>query len=287
MSNLMRKIWHKALQLRPQKVVRADIVTVRQEDLLERRFAFITGGTSGIGLAIAKAFINAGASVAIAARNEEKLDLAIGELSALLREGQRVAKVKIDCTNTESFEKIITSAEKDIQCECFDILVNNAGTGGGMWGSCNYSDFDKVMNTNLRSAFFLSHEFAKRMRSHKKSGNILNIVSSSGIRPANSAYMLSKWGLRGLTVGLAKTLIKYGIVVNGIAPGPTATPMLNTDSDNVYLPSNPTGRFALPEEIANFAVMLCSEAGRMIVGDIVYMTGGSGITTFDDIKYDF
>lgn len=283
----MHKIWHKILQLRPQKVIRANIVTVRQENLLKGRYAFVTGGTSGIGLAIAKAFVNAGASVAIAARSDEKLDLAISELSALLREGQRVTKVRIDCTNTDSFEKALSTAEDSIKCECFDILVNNAGTGGGVWGACTCSDFDKVINTNLRGAFFLSHKFAQRMREHKKSGNILNIVSSSGIRPANSAYMLSKWGLRGLTVGLAKTLIKYGIVVNGIAPGPTATPMLGTDSNNVYLPSNPAGRFALPEEIANFAVMLCSEAGRMIVGDIVYMTGGSGITTFDDIKYDF
>lgn len=286
-KSIARKIWHAILLLRPQTIVKANIVSVRQEDLLTGRTAFITGGTSGIGLAIAKAFLESGASVAIAARNEEKLDSAAKELATSVKEGQRLIKVQLDCAKTETFEDVVAAAEKEMGCACFDILVNNAGTGGGSWGHCETADYDKVMNTNLRGAFFLSQVLANRMRDNKKEGNILNIASSSSVRPANSAYMLSKWGIRGLTVGLAKTLTKHGIVVNGIAPGPTATPMLGTDADNIYLPTNPSGRYALPEEIANFAVMLCSNAGRMIVGDIIYMTGGSGVTTFDDIKYDF
>ena len=92
--------------------------------------------------------------------------------------------------------------------------------------------------------------------------------------------------MRGYTLGLAKTLIKHGIVVNGLAPGPTATPMLiKNENPNLSLPNNPSGRYALPEEIANMAVVLTSGIGRMIVGDIVYITGGAGVITFDDINY--
>ena len=86
---------------------------------------------------------------------------------------------------------------------------------------------------------------------------------------------------------MAKSLIPYGIVVNGIAPGPTATPMLNMSSKNIHFPQNPSGRLALPEEIANMAVVLTSPLGRMVVGDILYMTGGAGVITYDDAIYDF
>jgi 3-oxoacyl-[acyl-carrier protein] reductase len=126
------------------------------------------------------------------------------------------------------------------------------------------------------------------MKENKITGNILNIISSSGLRPAASAYTLSKWGVRGLTLGLAKSLIPYDIVVNGLAPGPTATPMLMKDgSEEIGHTSNPLGRYAMPEEIANMAVVLTSGMGRTVVGDIVYMTGGAGIITFDDMDYKF
>lgn len=126
------------------------------------------------------------------------------------------------------------------------------------------------------------------MKDHNIKGNILNISSSSGIRPAVSAYALSKWGIQGLTLGLAKSLAPYGIVVNSIAPGPTATPMLlGNDIQNINRPRLPSGRYAMPCEIANMAVMLVSEMGRTIVGDTIYMTGGAGLITFDDIDYTF
>lgn len=286
-KTIFRNLWHALLQLRPRKITKATIVSVSQDALLSKKYAFITGGTSGIGFAIAKAFLQAGASVVIASRGKEKLNEAVSSLSSMLKDGQSVKSIVLDCACVSSFDSVLDEAEKSIGCKCFDILVNNAGTGGGVWGHCAESDYDRVMDTNLKGCFFLSQSVATRMRNEGIKGNILNVASSSSLRPANSAYTLSKWGVRGLTVGLAKTLIKYGIVVNGIAPGPTATPMLAHDSNDIYLPTNPSGRYALPEEIANFAVMLCSDAGRMVVGDVLYMTGGSGVTTFDDLIYDF
>ena len=100
--------------------------------------------------------------------------------------------------------------------------------------------------------------------------------------------MLSKWGIRGLTMGLAKVLIPHGIVVNGVAPGPTSTPMLREDDDSdMPLATNPTGRWGHPVEIANMAVILVSDMSRLIVGDIIYMTGGAGLITQDDINFTF
>lgn len=118
--------------------------------------------------------------------------------------------------------------------------------------------------------------------------NILNIASSSSLRPAISPYTLSKWGIRGLTLGLAKSLIPYNIVVNALAPGPTATPMLlPQSSESIDLPTSPANRYATADEIANMAVMLVSDIGRMIIGDCIYMTGGAGVITYDDMSYEF
>lgn len=267
--------------------IHANISVLGTNELLKGRTALITGGTSGIGLAIAQSFLNSGASVIITGRNQEKLDNAIAELSSVTTEGS-IKAIVMDNQNVSelpaTFGKIVEMTEH----KRVDILVNNAGVMGGHISGCDESVYDAVMDTNLKGTFFLSRIVAKHMIEKKIPGNILNIASASSLRPANSAYILSKWGMRALTQGLAKSLIPYGITVNAIAPGPTATPMLKkTASDDLRLPQNPLGRFALPEEIANMAVILTSDMGRTIVGDVIYMTGGGALLTLDDVKYTF
>ena len=173
-------------------------------------------------------------------------------------------------------------------CGKLEILVNNAGViSGGIFGNFENVGFDKTIETNLKAPAILSEIVAKYMIEKQISGNILNICSSSSLRPAISPYTISKWGLRGLTLGMAKTLIPHNIVVNGLAPGPTATEMLvHDDYDGIELKSNPAGRYATAEEIANMAVVLVSSLGRMVVGDIIYMTGGAGLITYDDMSYE-
>lgn len=145
------------------------------------------------------------------------------------------------------------------------------------------------MDTNLKGVFFLSQIVGHYFRDNQIKGNILNIASSSSLRPAASAYTLSKWGIRGLTVGLAKALAPFGITVNGLAPGQTATPMLIKDErgGDLHCPGVPIQRYVLPEEIANMAVILVSDMGRAIMGDIVYMTGGAGVFSNDDMNFWF
>ena len=266
-----------------KKILRKCKVTVNEPvyipllsgELLKGKTVLVTGGTGGIGQAIADRCIQNGANVIITGRNQKKLsDLAekIGAIPFVL-----------DIQNVADIE---TSFDELIQKYKVDILINNAGTqAGNFLGNTDEKDFDKTLSVNLKGTYFCCQVFSNYLIKNGIKGNILNISSVSGCRPAISPYMVSKWGITGLTEGLAKKLIKYGIVVNGIAPGPVATEMIKSDGSDLNYENAPAGRYSDPNEIANLAVFLISDMGRMIVGDTVYITGGCGNLTFDDIKY--
>lgn len=261
--------------------------TLPKNELLKGRCALVTGGTSGIGLSIARAFLEAGANVIITGRSRERLDKAIIKLSSEIK----VFGLELNNTDVQTFddkfEEVLAAVQKE-GINQIDILVNNAGVNYKGMPNATEEEYNQVMDTNLKGAFFLSQLFGKYLVSNNIKGNILNIASASSLRPADSAYILSKWGLRGLTLGLAKSLGPYGITVNGIAPGPTATPMMiKEEGTSMTLDRIPLGRYIIPEEIANMAVILVSDMGRSIMGDIVYMTGGAGLLTYDDMKYSF
>lgn len=167
--------------------------------------------------------------------------------------------------------------------DCFpekqiDILVNSAGvTIHKDFFDITEEDFDRVMGINARGMFFVSRSVASVMKKQGK-GHILNITSSSALRPAWNPYQISKWAEHGMTLGMADKLLPYGITVNAIAPGPTATPMLGNDkADDIFKPDSPVERYARPEEIASLAVYMVSDFSNLIVGDTVYITGGSGV----------
>lgn len=272
----------------PPPVVKAEIHTLSQNELLCGRNALITGGTSGIGLEIAKSFLNAGATVVITGRNEERLESACKKIISINNEWEkRIFSIVMDVSNVNEleviFNRIITIVGK------IDILVNNAGIDYGHINTCDEFTFNAIMNTNIKGVFFLSRIVAKHMIEKKIKGNILNVCSSCSILPANSAYSLSKWSLRGLTEGLARMLIPYDIVVNGIAPGMTATPLVKkkNSNDDLFLNEALNKRFAIPEEISNMSVILVSNMCRLVVGDILYMTGGSGLISKEDMNYNF
>lgn len=268
--------------------VYAQIVTIPHNDLLEGRVALITGGTSGIGYEIAKKYLESGCTVIITGRDSSRLNTACEKLKVESSSDKISGCVLNNQMIASSFPDIL----KDIisKYKKLDILVNNAGVlTKETISSENEAQYDLVLDTNLKGPFFLAQIVGKYMIDNKIKGNILNIGSSSCLRPAASAYTLSKWGIRGLTLGLAKTLAPYGITVNGIAPGQTLTGMVpNLDKEaNIYQESVPLGRYILPEEIANMALVLVSEMGRSILGDMIYMTGGAGILTYEDFPYKF
>ena len=271
----------------PIKHVTAQVTTLAQNELLMGRNALITGGSSGIGKEIAKAFINSGANVVITGRDKNKLDSTCKEIEETTGKNGRIHSIIMDNSDINSFDETLKSIVTKIGE--ISILVNNAGTVNFKnFGHTTEDDYDRIMDVNLKSTYFLSQAIAKYMINNNIEGNILNIASSSSLRPANSPYSLSKWGVKGLTIGLARVLTEHNIVVNGIAPGPTATPMLGINKNgNIAHEKNLTGRHALPEEIASMATILVSNMSRTICGDIIYMSGGSGNVITNDINYEF
>lgn len=272
----------------PERKVYAQVSYLAPSEMLKGRTALVTGGTSGIGYEVAKAYINAGARVVITGRNEGKVKKACGAIDKEVSRKGNIFGIVMNNTDVKSMPSKLQDIERVLGTGHIDILVNNAGVVGGEVKDCTEELYDMILDTNLKGTFFLSKLVARYWVDNQIEGNILMMGSSSSLRPATSAYTLTKNALYGFTKGLAKVLAPHGITVNGLAPGPTATPMTmpNGVRDEISFP-NPLGRFVMPGEIANMAVFLVSNMGRSIIGDMVFMTGGSGIVTFDDVKYSF
>lgn len=252
-----------------KKIVPVKVPVKDYDGLFEGKTALVTGGAGGIGFAIAKRLSEAGCSVIIMARNEENLKKASEQIGCKYR--------VLDITKVSDIKRVIAEIYEKLAPE---ILVNCAGVmGKGRFGSIEVDDWDKVINTNVRGTFFMTQEVSNMMIKRKIKGHILNLSSSSALRPCYSSYIVSKHIVRDLTQGFAKELIKHGIVVNAIAPGPTATDMIGADENDLVSLDVPAGRMATVDEIANHALALVSEMGDMVVGSTLYVTGGSGITT--------
>lgn len=252
-----------------------------ENKLLKNKTVFITGGVSGIGYAIAQECLRNGAHVIITSRSEDRLISAVSQLKAEISDN--IKGIILDISDIENSSETL----KDILNENdINVLINNAGImNAKAFGQTDEEEFQRILNTNLKGTYFISQTFAKYFINRKIEGNILNISSVSGIRPAISPYMISKWGEVGFTKGMAKQLIKYGIVVNGIAPGPTATAMLGKDGSDLTYEKCPAKRYVAPIEVANLAVFLISNMGRMIIGETICISGGLGNLTYDDIAY--
>ncbi len=196
--------------------------------------------------------------------------------------GYEASSIIIDVLDVQSIpEKVKTAAAKFPENR-IDILVNSAGVvSHSDLMDMSEVEYDSIMDVNAKGTFFMSQAVAKHMIENQIKGHILNVTSSSALRPAWTPYQMSKWAVRGLTLGMADKLLPYGIIVNAIAPGPTATPMLGKyeGDNNIYNGVCPAGRFAMPSEIAALATFMVSDMGNMIVGDTFYMTGGSGTIT--------
>lgn len=274
-STLKRNI-KRVIQLFKQKEIVAVEVPVDSQKLLKGKVALISGGSGGIGFAIAKAFLQSGCKVIISGTNSQKLR----ERCLQLEEYGDVKSFVIDFMDTLAFSQNIKN-----MVDLFgriDIFVNSAGvhTENLNFWELTPQEYDRVMNINLRAPYFASIEMAKYWKSENIPGNILLISSSRGSEPAWSPYGISKWGLNGMVKGLAQLLLDDDIIVNGIAPGSTATPLLGKkEGDSVFTKDNKLGRMVLPDEIGIYATLLTASSGQMLTGEIIHISGGRG--TFD------
>ena len=244
-------------------------------EILAGKRILVTGGSSGIGLAIAKKFVECGADVVITGRNSDKLQAAVNEIGK-----EHCIPMTWDISRTAEIGKKLEECESLLGGE-ISALVNNAGVAPSkFWGNVDEEEWDKIYSTNLKGMFFLTQTLAKRWKGQVSADEyrkIVNISSQGGFVGATYPYRMVKWDVRGLTEGLGKTLVKDRIIVNGIAPGVVKTSMQQfslQQGENLYTDQNPIERVILPEEIAELALFLMSDAGNAIVGQTIVCDGG-------------
>jgi len=241
------------------------------------RTALITGGGSGIGLAIAEKFVASGIISVIVGRDQQKLAAAAEKLGPLCH------PVSADLNDLAAIPALV---QKIIDAYGhIDILVNNAGINMKKeFTEVTDEDFDKILHTNLKAVFSLSREVVKTMLPLGK-GNIINISSMAsqyGI-PKVIAYTASKSAIEGMTKAMAVELSPMGILVNCIAPGFIATDMsakaLNGDAERKQkvFSRTPLGRLGDPADIGDAALFLASDQAKYLTGVVLPVDGGNSI----------
>jgi NAD(P)-dependent dehydrogenase (short-subunit alcohol dehydrogenase family) len=246
-------------------------------DSANKRVAIVTGGGSGIGLAITEKFVSSGIHTVIIGRDEKKLQAAKTQL------GERCYPIIHDVSNLPGIPDLI---KKIIgQFGHIDILVNNAGINMKKdFIETTDEDFQQIITTNLSSVFAISREVVKHMLP-KGSGSIINISSMAAQygMPRVIAYSASKTAIDGMTRAMAVELSSKGIRINSIAPGFIETAMtakaLNADPERKQkaIGRTPMGHMGLPEDVADAALFLASDASRYITGVILPVDGGNSI----------
>jgi 3-oxoacyl-[acyl-carrier protein] reductase len=241
---------------------------------LSGRVAFVTGASQGIGRACAVKLAAAGATVALAARNREKLDAVAKEIFAA---GGKVEVFPLDVADEEQIKSVFKSAIS--QLGKIDILVNNAGiTRDQLVMRMKRADWDVVLNTNLTSAYLCIQQVVGSMLKQHW-GRIINVTSVFGQmgQAGQANYASSKAGLIGLTMAIAREVGSRNITCNAVAPGFIETAMTSVLSDELRqnaLKNIPLGRLGTGEDVANAVAFLASDEAAYITGHVLNVNGG-------------
>ena len=241
----------------------------------------VTGGGSGIGAAIARRLIDAGASVVAAGRTAEKLQSTAEAIAS-----ERLHILEWDIADVNGIPKKLD--EVAALMGGLNGLVNAAALGTGVLTGRGYEpwditedEWDALMDVNCKGTFFMMRDMIDYLLARHEKGNILNIASNAACMDIVGFYGVSKLGLIRLTRALGKKYGSEGIIINGIAPGATFTPMIARYAkhiDDPY-PRHAIGRFIRPDEIAELAYYLMSDYGEIICGHTVVADGGDRAAT--------
>jgi len=241
---------------------------------LAGKVALITGGTRGIGLAVARSLADDGASVVVSGRDPGRLESAAKELEGL---GASALAVAADAAKREDADRLVEAAKE--RFGRIDVLVNNAGiTRDQLLVRMKDDDWDEVLDTNLRGVFLMTRAAGKVMM-RQKSGRIVNISSTAGAmgNPGQVNYSAAKAGVIGLTKAAARELAHWNILVNAVAPGLIETDMaaaIPAAAREALMQQVPLKRIGTAKEVAEVVRFLAGEGGGYITGQVIHVNGG-------------
>jgi len=241
---------------------------------LAGRTAVVTGGTRGIGLAIARALAEDGASVVVSGRDAGRLESAVKELERL---GGSALGVAADQSKREDCDRLVDAAKE--RFGRIDVLVNNAGiTRDQLLVRMKDDDWDQVLDTNLRGVFLMTRAVVKSMM-RQKSGRIINIASTAGAmgNPGQVNYSAAKAGVIGLTKAAARELAHWNILVNAVAPGLIETDMaaaIPAEAREALLQQVPLKRAGSAREVAEVVRFLAGDGAAYVTGQTIHVNGG-------------
>lgn len=244
----------------------------------DKRIALVTGASRGIGAAVAKRLAADGYFVLVNYNGSaQRAQEVVTQITAA---GNEAVAMQCDVSDFDACGELIARITADYGR--LDVLVNNAGiTRDGLLMRMSETDFDAVIDTNLKGAFHTIRH-ASRQFLKQRSGRIINIASVSGLlgNAGQANYAASKAGVIGLTKSVARELASRQITVNAVAPGFIATEMVDamTDSAKASMTDHiPFGRIGEPEEVADVVAFLASDAARYVTGQIIAVDGGMSI----------
>lgn len=252
------------------------MVPAEDKKELSGKVALVTGASGGLGRHFASVLARAGAQVGLAARRVDALESLAAEIS---QAGGKAAVAQLDVTDGNSVAVAVASIERTLGP--IGILVNNSGTSVARdLLDQTERDWDAVVDVNLKGAFLVATEVARRMRDQANGGSIINIESILSFRQAGwtAPYAASKAGLTQLTRSMALELARYGIRVNGIAPGFFLTDInrefFNTEAGAALVKRIPQRRLGNPQDLDGPLLLLASDASRYMTGATLVVDGG-------------
>ena len=242
---------------------------------LDGRVAIVTGGSRGIGAAIAALLAEDGAAVVVSGRDADRLQRTAKELEA---QGGAILGVVADAAIRQDAERLVDAAKQ--RFGRVDILVNNAGiVRDGLLVRMKDEDWDRVMEVNLRGTFLMTRATTKLMIRRKSGGRVINIASTSGAmgNAGQANYSAAKAGLIGFTKAAARELAHWSILVNAVAPGLIETDMtaaISPEAREGLLAQVPLRRIGTPREVAEVVRFLAGDAAAYITGQVFHVNGG-------------
>lgn len=275
---MFKSILRRIIKVFRKKEIIPVVKTVFQKDLMKNKVVLITGGTGGIGYSAAKSFLEnwGGVKIILSGTNIEKLNEFKTQLNRI--SPGNVETVSMNLKDCNSFDEKIKEISQIFGS--IDVLIHSAGVhteNVGFWTMVP-DEFERVISINLKAAYFMAQKIAEYFKENHIKGKMIFISSSRGSEPAWSPYGISKWGMNGMIKGLAKIFSEYGITVNAVAPGSTATSLIGyKNGESIYSDENFSKRLIMPEEVSNLILLLASDAGAMINGEIIHISAGRGV----------